>query len=197
MRNKDTGEFELIVGDKQLLTGFFIGMLLLGVVFAMGYVLGQNSPKSAKVAADTTAAVPTPTITTETRAPHPTSVPVLTPPDSTSAAMQPDAQAATPVEPPPQPSTVPARETSAAAPPKTATEPANAAYWQVIATASVSAADKMFQTLKSQGFPASTRTGPNNLTVVWVGPYTDKDSLIKAKKQLEDAGLTNIIQKKP
>jgi hypothetical protein len=57
MRNKETGEFELVVGDRQLLSGFFIGVLLLAVVFAMGYVLGQNSPRSSK-AADVATASP-------------------------------------------------------------------------------------------------------------------------------------------
>ncbi len=42
MRNKETGEFELVVGNRQLLSGFFIVVLLFAVVFAMGYILGQN-----------------------------------------------------------------------------------------------------------------------------------------------------------
>src|ERR1700704_3985250 len=49
MRNNDTGEFELVVGNKQLLSGFFIVVLLFAVAFAMGYVVGQNSPRSAKM----------------------------------------------------------------------------------------------------------------------------------------------------
>ena len=53
----------------------------------------------------------------------------------------------------------------------------------------------MSQTLKSQGFPTITRPGRDNLTLVWVGPYTDKESLTKAKKQLEDAGITNLFKK--
>jgi cell division septation protein DedD len=65
----------------------------------------------------------------------------------------------------------------------------------VTATASKHSADAMYQSLKGHGFPASTRPGPNNLTVVWVGPYTDKESLARAKKQLEDAGFPNIIKK--
>ena len=48
MRNNETGEFELVVGNRQLLSGFFIVVLLLAVAFAMGYVVGQNSPHSAK-----------------------------------------------------------------------------------------------------------------------------------------------------
>ena len=202
MRNKDTGEFELVVGDKQLLSAFFIGLLLMAVVFAMGYVLGQSSPKSAKIAPETATAAPT--ITTETRPPAAsqatpgvTDPAAVTPPaDSTDAGQ---AAATPPAEPPPQPTTVPAKEAGASPLPparvaKAAPEPANASYWQVLAGSSGGAAS-MLQTLKSQGFPVSTRPGPNNLTLVWVGPYTDKESLSGAKKKLEEAGLTNIFKK--
>src|ERR1017187_1728135 len=53
MKNNETGEYELVVGNPQLLSGFFIVVLLCGVAFAMGYVVGQNSPRSAKAQADT------------------------------------------------------------------------------------------------------------------------------------------------
>jgi cell division septation protein DedD len=200
MRNKDTGEFELVVGDKQLLSGFFIGVLLLAVVFAMGYVLGQSSPKSAKVASE-----PAASNTVSDARPQPAAPP---PPSPDTAAANPPAPAtgtpeqpaaAPPAEAPPQPTTVPARDPSAsAAPAATAAaatpDPANASYWQVTA-ARRDSADAVLQSLKDKGFPVITRPGPNNLTLVWVGPYFDKDSLTKAKKQLEDAGFSTY--KKP
>ena len=49
MRNNETGEFELVVGNRQLLSGFFIVVLLFAVAFAMGYIFGQNSPRSARL----------------------------------------------------------------------------------------------------------------------------------------------------
>ena len=36
-------EFELVLGNKQLLSVFFIVVILLGVFFTMGYVVGRNS----------------------------------------------------------------------------------------------------------------------------------------------------------
>ena len=107
----------------------------------------------------------------------------MTPAETTQAA----------AEPPPQPTTVPARDASAPAPP--ASDPVNSTYWQVTAAANKNSAENVRETLKGKGFPAATRPGPNNLTVVWVGPYTDKESLTRAKKQLEDAGFNPI--KKP
>ena len=47
MKNNETGEYELVVGNRQLLSGFFVVVLLCAVAFAMGYVVGQNSPRSA------------------------------------------------------------------------------------------------------------------------------------------------------
>jgi cell division septation protein DedD len=195
MRNKETGEFELVVGDKQLLSGFFIGVVLLAVVFAMGYVLGQSSPKSAKVSAETAAPSnsaaeirPQASPAASGREP-PASAPVLN--------TDPAPGEERPAEAPPQPTTVPAKEDSAPAAParaEPAPEVANANYWQVLAGSQTSA-DALFQTLKGRGFPVSTRPGPNNLTLVWVGPYTDKESLGRAKKRLEEAGITNLYRK--
>ena len=54
MRNNETGEFELVVGNRQLLSGFAIVVLLFGVGVAMGYIVGRNSPKSAKLQPDAT-----------------------------------------------------------------------------------------------------------------------------------------------
>jgi cell division septation protein DedD len=41
-KNED-GEFELILGNSQLLSVFFIVVILLGVFFTMGYIVGRNS----------------------------------------------------------------------------------------------------------------------------------------------------------
>jgi len=202
MRNKETGEFELVVGDKQLLSGFFIGVLLLAVVFAMGYVLGRGTPKSASVgepaAGQQNAAAENRPAAASTSAQPSPSVPDANPPVMNPDVGRPDETPAT--EAAPQPTTVPAKEVAAPEPPApqakapVAAEPPAGSYWQVHA-GSQSSADAMAQTLKNQGFPAITRPGRDNLTVVWVGPYTDKASLTKAKKQLEDAGMTNLFKK--
>jgi cell division protein FtsN len=47
MPRTDEGEFELVLGNRQLLSVFFIVVVLLGVFFVMGYILGKNaSPAS-------------------------------------------------------------------------------------------------------------------------------------------------------
>ncbi len=41
-RNED-GEFELVLGNKQLLTVFFIVVVLLGIFATMGYIVGRST----------------------------------------------------------------------------------------------------------------------------------------------------------
>jgi cell division septation protein DedD len=192
MKNKETGEFELVVGDKQLLSGFFLGVVLLAVVFALGYVLGRSSPKSATLVSETAAAA------TNGANDRPQAASPAVPRSNEPAAVTPAAQtidpaqtATPPVEAPPQPTTVPARETVVNPPPPPAPDAANAQYWQV-AAASKNSAEAFFQTLKDKGFPAITKPGPKDLTVVWVGPYFDKESFTRAKKALEDAGFNTL-----
>ncbi len=43
MPKSEDGEFELILGNRQLLSVFFIVVILLGVFFTMGYIVGRNS----------------------------------------------------------------------------------------------------------------------------------------------------------
>src|SRR5580704_13154019 len=43
MAKNEDGEFELVLGNRQLLSVFFIVVVLLGVFFTMGYIVGRNS----------------------------------------------------------------------------------------------------------------------------------------------------------
>jgi len=193
MRNNETGEYELVVGNKQLLSGFFIVVVLCAVAFAMGYVVGQNSPRTAKLAADQ------PSGTAQDSRPQPAS-PVV------PAATQPAPQPSTPAQTadsgsgggsgtestPPQPTTQPAREPAAAPAPPPAATPAEAppgSFWQVLATMNQESARDLVQTLKDKGFPAQLSPGPNNLTRVLIGPYTDTAAMARAKTALENAGF--------
>lgn len=216
MRNNDTGEFELVVGNRQLLSGFFIVVLLFAVAFAMGYIFGQNSPRSARVQADGSSA---PAAPAETRPPAASPVPIPEAPpvnsvDSQSAEGAAGASAGA-QESAPQPTTQPARESPAAAPapapqpravapaqapqpartvaaaPPVSTEAAPGTFWQVVAL-SPTEAEVVAKALKDKGFPASTSPGPNNLVRVLVGPYKDTQSMGRAKTQLESAGFHPI-----
>jgi Flp pilus assembly protein protease CpaA len=41
------GEKELVLGNKQLISLFFVVVALCGVFFAMGYMIGRNTSKVA------------------------------------------------------------------------------------------------------------------------------------------------------
>ena len=181
MRNNETGEFELILGNRQLLSGFFIVVLLFAVAFAMGYVVGQNSPRSTKVMADSAATQPVSPAETA----RPSASTAATPPQQAPAPV-PEASTAPAAEAPPQPTTQPARE--AEDPPAAGAELPAGSYWQVIAVAQPEA-EVIYKTLKDRGFPTIMSPGPKNLVRVLVGPYNDTQSMGKAKTDLENAGF--------
>jgi cell division septation protein DedD len=207
MRNNETGEFELVVGNRQLLSGFFIVVLLFAVAFAMGYVVGENSHSTkakTEVAGAATGSTPG-----ETR-PQPASAAPANPPGAAPT------QPADPVLPhavdrTPQPTTQPSREVSTpirevpppirdtrpaqvAPAPAAPAEPASGSYWQVAATTNRESAQTLIEALKDKGFPATLSPGPNNYTRVLVGPYSDTAALARAKTDLENAGFNHLVR---
>ena len=203
MKNNETGEFELVLGNRQLLSGFFIVVLLFGVAFAMGYIVGRNSTPSQKLQAEAAASAPVPKERSEpapTPAPSAPATEQTQPPADSSQARQ-QTPADTPAPPAAQqPATQPAAQSSPQPPRETPPAPAEASpappaeaapgsYWQVIATSNRTAAEALQQSLKEKGFPTALGPGPNNLVRVLVGPYSDTQSMGRAKTQLEAAGL--------
>jgi cell division septation protein DedD len=203
MRNNETGEFELVVGNKQLLSGFFIVVLLFAVAFAMGYVVGQNTQRPVRLASEGGPASSSANTASDSR-PQPASpaVPVSSaPPAPNSAAGQ------TPTEAAPQPTTQPTTQPSQ---PAAAEKPAEAptstgvvtsaelppgSFWQVVAV-KPEVAEAMRSTLKDKGFQVTLTPGTNNLTRVLVGPYNDSPSLGRAKTELETAGFRPVRYKR-
>src|SRR5213083_1384878 len=43
MPRNDEGDFELVLGNRQLLSGFFIVVILFAIFFSMGYIVGRHS----------------------------------------------------------------------------------------------------------------------------------------------------------
>src|SRR5580704_14634457 len=46
------GEKEIVLGNKQLISLFFVVVALCGVFFAMGYMIGRNTSKPATASAE-------------------------------------------------------------------------------------------------------------------------------------------------
>jgi cell division septation protein DedD len=196
MRNNETGEFELVLGNKQLLGGFFIIVILFCVFFSMGYILGRNSAPVGRTGEPAAAAAPP-----VTEQPAPVVQPPAAAPQQPASEQPKPAEGAAPTAgETPQPGTQPVREQPAAAAPAPSAQAAPAepvpgeTYLQVMAVKKQEA-EVVVKTLKDKGFPALMGPGPNELVRVLVGPYKDGTSLGQAKAGLEKAGFQPIVKK--
>src|SRR5579862_3290474 len=205
MARNDEGDFELVMGNRQLLSGFFIVVILFGVFFTMGYIVGRHSS-------------PAPLETTVNPEPIPRSASpgnpppgqaVLTPADSTAKSE--DAPPAAPNVPvtstqpatgpaeSPHPASAPKAEKAESAPARTVagskiSDPAPGTYLQVLAPKRT-AADGVVDSLKSKGITAVLAPGPNEDSVrILVGPL-DLSSLGKMRADLESAGFKPFAKK--
>jgi cell division protein FtsN len=197
MKNTETGEFELVLGNRQLLSGFFLVVILFAVFFVMGYIVGRNSAPSPQLATnrDQNAGTTGP----PNSRPQPASGAIPAPQNAPAAAAEPpreDADAATE----PQPTTQPAQQTDSrpAAPAPAAAAPAEPApgdtYLQVTSVKQ-EVAETVAKTLRDKGFPAVLSPGPQGKTRVLVGPYSDLGKLGQAKADLERLGFSPFRQK--
>ena len=77
MPKNEDGEFELVLGNKQLLSMFFVVVVLLGVFFVMGYIVGRNSAPLATAEPSQARKADTKPLVVDSPAPTPT--PLVTP----------------------------------------------------------------------------------------------------------------------
>jgi len=186
MPRNEEGEFELVVGTRQLLTVVFILMVLFGVVFSMGYFVGRNvageSPLAA--AAAKPPANPVPDSARVTSAPpSPVGDPVPAPAPGQVAANPAAAPLVEPAKPP-------------AAAPTLVAEPAAGQTFLQVAAVKRPEAELIVEVLKKKGFPAITAPVPNeSLFRVLVGPLADNAAVTKTKTDLELAGFRSIVRK--
>jgi cell division protein FtsN len=204
MPKNETGEFELVLGNRQLLSGFAVVVILLGVFFAMGYIVGRNSMPSSRASAQDTPATAPPPDSTRAQNTPPSAAPV-------TAATTEAVNAAPPPPPPaaesaPAPTTQPARAPEAARVVERPPEPAPAGvqpaeslpsgtYLQVIATIK-SDAEVISKSLQDRRFPAViTPSSLEGRFRVVVGPYKDAAAVGAAKTELENLGFHPIAVK--
>ena len=217
MAKNEDGEFELILGNRQLLSVFFIVVVLLGVFFTMGYIVGRNSgpigptevaathKETKPVVIDSPRETPKPT----QPAPAPTETAAQLPPrEEPKPAETPKPEPPKP-QPPPKPE--PVKEKAIKAPPpkeqppvkevkqvaKQAPPPAPSAgqpssgqtYLQLVATAKAEA-DVMVDVLHKKGFGAIAVRHPDRPEIyrVLVGPIPDT-AVNKTKSDLQGAGF--------
>ena len=199
MPKNETGEFELVLGNRQLLSGFAVVVILLGVFFAMGYIVGRNSMPSTRVAAADTSPAPQQAEASRTQAVPPASAAAAA---DTAAAPAPPPVVDTPPVPPTQATRVPEEAKPAA---KTTDAPALSVqnsesltpgtYLQVIATIK-SDAEVISKSLQDRKFPAViTPSSLEGRFRVLVGPYGNATAVGGAKSELENLGFHPIAVK--
>ena len=202
MPKNDEGEFELVLGNRQLLSGFFIVVCLFGLFFTMGYIVGRHSfpaPASTAPAVSQEQASPATVAPTGPRtgpAPGQAEVVVEQPKPSQPESPEPVTgtrpATAPPVTPTPQPAETRRTETSALS--SDVPEPPPGTYLQVAAPKRTAAAG-VVESLKNKSITAVLAPGPNEETVrVLVGPL-DSASLGKMKMDLESAGFKPFSKK--
>jgi cell division septation protein DedD len=189
------GEKELVLGNKQLISLFFVVVALCGVFFAMGYMMGRASGKQLTAIPETspTAEVASaPAQSQESEPPRETA-----PPDAQAPAVT--ESPATPPQPaPPATQTQAARDLPNNAP--VAAAPAvpetGATYLQVTALRRTDA-DNLVKTLKEQNFPAILAdSSKSDLFRVLVGPYRQTADVADAKARLKALGFANAFVQK-
>jgi cell division septation protein DedD len=210
----DEGEFELVLGNRQLISVFLIVVILLGVFFSMGYIVGRNSsPATADTARnekpkpgqdtdpsgnsnpDAPADQPA-TPSSGNSSPPADSTPPSTPPEITKPAQ---------VEPPaPAPTKIVKAKPSPASSPLASPvqrgagtgEPAGGDYWQVVATARPDA-EIIAEALGKKGFHVVLAPAPKDgVFRVLVGPLPDASTQAQTRTGLESAGFKNPILRK-
>lgn len=206
-------EKELVLGNKQLVSFFFVVLALCGVFFALGYMIGRNSTKTVVAGLEASPSSqtsdgqrtqdsepPRETAQTQQGAAGATPVPAVAP-DATSgsASVTPPAVSSAPQTQPahdaaPQPAPAPK---PAAAPPRdvgqlTAPEP-GATYLQVGALHRADA-ETMVKTLREQNYPAvlATSSKPDFFRVL-VGPYHQTAEVADAKARLKTLGFADAF----
>lgn len=181
------GEKELVLGNKQLISLFFVGVALCGVFFALGYMIGHNSkpPATANLEAATTGSIAAAAPQTQESEP-PRETAASEPPTPSVAETQPAADEA------------PVTRTQAALdkPDTPAVPQPGATYLQVTALRRGDA-DSLVKTLREQNFPALVADSSKpDLVRVLVGPYHQTADVADAKSRLKALGFANAFVQK-
>lgn len=215
--SQSSGEKELILGNKQLISLFFIVVALCGVFFAMGYMVRGNSIKGTlSTGGDNTAASSDAGVRRQQpEPPRETSDTAPAPADSTASPADAEHMETHPADdtPPPAPapsgasvepksSPVQAVEVKPApyADPKSLPKPeepqAGATYIQVSALP-LADAQAMVKTLREQHLPASVApSSKENSYRILVGPYFQTSDVADAKAKLKTLGFSDTIVRK-
>ncbi len=220
MRNAE-GEFELVLGNKQLLSMFFLVVVLFAVFFSLGFFVGKSSSPGPGLVATLPAPAAGPIETTERPSPIRTKeaapAPALeAPPVRTEPAAAPVEEklnqaprtvlakavkeeikpAAAPV--PAPKATPPAPKVSLPPPPAPAAPSVNLGqmHLQLAAVRVRGDGEALVESLRKKGYRAQlhAQTRDGWMRVV-IGPFADEKAAREMKARLEKDGYKSILKK--
>lgn len=195
MRQDD--EKELVLGNKQLLSLFFVAAALCGVCFALGYMMGRNATKAQPAADSATTAAVDGRRTQPDGAPPPADPPFTPPPvtETKPAQETPPAPVAETKPAPPEPKPYQAKK-GEPDPLTISTAEPGASYLQVAALPRPDA-ENMVNTLREQHFTVIMAISPKpGFFRVLVGPYHQTVQLSDAKTRLKALGFNGAFVQK-
>jgi cell division septation protein DedD len=213
MTRTEQGEHELVLGNKQLLSTFFVVVILLAIFFWMGYLYGKNAvtsgfnsgqtaanggsrPDAAGRPLDTASSSPpagAPDSTTPANDANGSGSP---PPDTGASSTPPSAppESSRPEPKAPETRTPPAPERTPEAPPARTESPASPQFYLQVSAVRKSDAENMVKILRERGFPARVGESPKQgLYRVLVGPFKTMSELGHTKTELKAKGFDSII----
>ncbi|MGJ5817831.1 hypothetical protein [Paludibaculum fermentans] len=210
MAARDDGEFELILGNKQLLSVLFIVIVLLGVFFTMGFLAGRSTGAGTTVAQNKS--VDKPPLAVDAPNPAKETIPAATEPETVEkpaekpvdqpVERQPEPAPQKQVEPPPAPKKeTPKKETAKKETPKP--EPVRAApagfvqappagtYLQAAATRRAEAESMLGAIGGKTGLHGYVTPSPKSseLFRVIIGPLGGNEAIASARVKLGELGV--------
>ncbi len=189
---KDEGEFELILGNKQIIAVFVIVLLLMGLFFSIGFLAGRRSATASETAARTPANVPITVDATrqQTAAAEP-------PPAQQDKAESPSSKAAAEPE-PSQPQQQPPEEPKKQ--PQVPSrlfvdQPPAGTYLQAAATQRADAEAMLSYIISKTGLSGYVAPSPKSpeLCRVLIGPLSGNEQIADARSKLSSLGVANAF----
>lgn len=193
MPSREDEEFELVLGNKQLLSLFFVVVVLFAVFFSFGYTVGFSRGQQDRVIAATSNPAPEPEVT-DVRIPDtlledaPKPREVLSPPPPVKPeAPEPAAKPA----PPPEKAAAPAAPAAA-----TGAQIARGIHVQVAALRVRSDAQLLVSKLKDKQYPVALYDkGGDGWHRVVVGPFASVNEAKDAQNRMRADGLQTILRR--
>ena len=192
MARNDDGEFELVLGNRQLVSVFLIVVILLGVFFSMGYIVGRNASPAPTTVADNGHNPPAakgPIVVENPNPPRPTVAESQEPPAPTRAPEP------TPTPSKPEPTKAPSEKPTPAGPPSSEQPRPGQTFLQVVATSHPDA-ELIAETLSKKGFKTNIAAGPTPAVFrVLVGPVNGPADLAETRVRLEAVGFKPYVRR--